>query len=138
MRPFFQLLPSANILNADQVGINLEMTEGRTLEEKGAKHVEARVQRINATTHSFSIQPLISADGVLHEPTLVCFYEPSGAPAKFHNELSPFTSLTAVWSTILVLMLDSGPDVGLMGRIQSSDHQSQGYDSRASDSQANN
>jgi biotin synthase-related radical SAM superfamily protein len=75
MRPFFQLLPSANILNADQVGINLEMTEGRTLEEKGAKHVKARVQRINATTHSFSIQPLISADGVLHEPTLVRGYK---------------------------------------------------------------
>jgi hypothetical protein len=99
MRPIFHSISASNIFNADQVGIKLEMTEGRTLEEKGIKVVEAKVQRINATTHSFSIQPLISADGVLHEPTLVCFYEPGGAPAKFHEELSPFIFLEAVWSS---------------------------------------
>jgi hypothetical protein len=99
MRTIFDTSPLANILNSDQAGINLEMTEGRTLETKGVVAVEAQVQRINATTHSFSVQLLISADGVLHEPTMVCFYEPSGAPAKFDKELSRFTSLNAVWST---------------------------------------
>jgi hypothetical protein len=110
MRPIFVNSSLAQILNADQAGINLEMVEGRTLEMKGAKAVEAQVQRINATTHSFSIQPLISADGVLHEPTLVCFYEPKGAPAKFDEELSPFTSLKPVWSTSSLFLSDHQVD----------------------------
>jgi hypothetical protein len=71
MKPLFKEVPAARIFNADQTGVNLEMMEGRTLETKGAKAVEAKVQRINATTHSYSIQPLISAGGVLIELTLL-------------------------------------------------------------------
>jgi hypothetical protein len=95
----FKEVPATHIFNADQTGINLEMVEGRTLDTKGAKTVEAKVQRINATTHSFSLQPLICADGTLLEPTLVCFYEPGGAPVKFYDELSPFVHLDCVWSS---------------------------------------
>lgn len=50
-------------------------------------------QRIGATTHSLSVQPLISADGTLHSPLLVCFYEPKGAPQLFSSELAKFRNL---------------------------------------------
>lgn len=75
------------------------MIGGRTLEVKGVKHVEVAVQRIQAMTHSYSLQLGITAAGELFEPTLVCFYEPKGAPQKFHDELRPFTNLYCVWST---------------------------------------
>lgn len=57
-----------NIYNSDQSGFQLEMHGGRTLVVQGAKHVECEVQSISATTHSYTIQPIISADGRLLSP----------------------------------------------------------------------
>jgi hypothetical protein len=62
------------------------------------KDVEILVQRISATTHSVSVQPVISADGKLQSPLLVCFYEPK-APQCFHEELAEFTNLSCTHST---------------------------------------
>jgi hypothetical protein len=70
----------------------LELTEGRTLAKKGVKHVEAIVQSVNATTHSISLQPEISADGHLMSPLLVVFREPK-EPACFQTELEEFGNL---------------------------------------------
>jgi hypothetical protein len=98
MAPVFASVSPALIFKADQVGINLEMTGGRTLEMQGAKIVEAMVQRVNATKHTFSLQLLIGADGTLHSPTLICFYEPKGAPGIFEAEVREFDNLQCVWS----------------------------------------
>ena len=76
----------------DQMGISLELTPGRTLAPKGVKRVEVAVQRINATTHSLTIQPEISAAGQLMNPLLVVFAEPN-EPRKFQDELAEFTNL---------------------------------------------
>src|SRR4051812_38450313 len=76
----------------DQLGVSLELTEGRTLERRRARHVEVVVQRINATTHSLSLQPEISADGILMGPLLVVFPE-AREPQKFQEELSAFYNL---------------------------------------------
>jgi Tc5 transposase C-terminal domain/DDE superfamily endonuclease len=54
---------------------------------------------VHATTHSISIQPLFSADGTLHSPLLVCFYEPRGEPGIFEAELTPFKNLYCTSST---------------------------------------
>lgn len=87
------------VFNCDQSGINLEMVGKGTLAPKGVKTVELVAQRIGATTHSISVQPLISADGTLNPKLLVCFYEPKGAPQLFLAELAKFTNLDCCWST---------------------------------------
>uniref|UniRef100_A0A915EMF6 HTH CENPB-type domain-containing protein n=1 Tax=Ditylenchus dipsaci TaxID=166011 RepID=A0A915EMF6_9BILA len=98
MRPILATTPKNKVYNTDQSGFNLEMVSGRTLEFRGMKKVEAVSQRIQATTHSFTIQPIISVDGKLHSPLFVCFYEPAGAPKKFAEELSSFANLYCTWS----------------------------------------
>jgi hypothetical protein len=74
------------------MGIQLEMTYGRTLAFKGDKKVEAAVQSKNATTYSVTLQPLINASGKLITPVLVCFYE-RNEPEHFERDLSPFENL---------------------------------------------
>jgi hypothetical protein len=93
-----QAVQDSRILNTDQMGVNLEFSGKRTLNLRGEKAILGRVQKINATTHSFTIQPVISASGQLYSPLLVCFYEPSGAPQKFNRELARFTNLKCVSS----------------------------------------
>jgi hypothetical protein len=59
------------IYNTDQSGFNKEIHSGRTLEFKGVRHVEATVQSTSATTHSYTIQPIISKDGKLLSPLFI-------------------------------------------------------------------
>jgi hypothetical protein len=86
------------VLNTDQMGMNLEFASKRTLSVKGEKDTYGRVQRINPTKHSFTVQMMISLSGGLAPRLLVCFYEPNGAPQKFDRELEPFFNLYCVWS----------------------------------------
>ena len=67
-----------NIYNSDQSGFQLEMHSGRTLAHKGVKKVETVVQSISATTHSYTIQPTISADGRLLSPLFIVLKETTG------------------------------------------------------------
>ena len=67
-----------NLYNTDQSGFQLEMHSGRTLAVEGEKQVQCLVQSISATTHSYTIQPLISATGQLLSPLFLVLKEPSG------------------------------------------------------------
>ncbi|XP_071573356.1 uncharacterized protein [Temnothorax nylanderi] len=67
-----------NIYNSDQSGFQLELHSGRTLSHKGVKKVESVVQSISATTHSYTIQPTISADGRLLSPLFITLKEVTG------------------------------------------------------------
>ncbi|XP_036145093.1 uncharacterized protein LOC118646411 [Monomorium pharaonis] len=67
-----------NIYNSDQSGFQLEFHSGRTLAQKGIKNVESTVQSISATTHSYTIQPTISADGRLLSPLFIVLKEITG------------------------------------------------------------
>jgi len=69
------LVGEENVLNSDQSGFNLEMHTGRTLALKGQETVEALTQSVNSMTHSYTIQPLISAKGVLFSPLLIVLQE---------------------------------------------------------------
>ncbi len=63
------------ILNTDEVGLELEIHSTRTLSHEG-KHVTlARVGSKNATTHSHTIQPMISVAGQLVGPHFLCLKE---------------------------------------------------------------
>ena len=54
-----------NVENSDQSGFQFEMHSGRTLANQGSKEIECVVESISSTTHSYMIQPTISADGKL-------------------------------------------------------------------------
>ena len=64
--------------NTDQSGFNYELHSGRTLEVVGIKHISAKVQSLSALTHSYTIQPTISADGILLTPLFVILQEKDG------------------------------------------------------------
>ncbi|CAK9829716.1 hypothetical protein ANTRET_LOCUS7011 [Anthophora retusa] len=67
-----------NVYNSDQSGFNLELHSGRTLAEEGIKIVEGSVQSVSSTTHSYTIQPTISADGQLLSPLFIVLKESTG------------------------------------------------------------
>lgn len=67
-----------NVYNSDQSGFNLEVHAGRTLAIIGTQKVECLAQSINSLTHSYTIQPIVSADGKLHSPLLIVLKEPDG------------------------------------------------------------
>lgn len=68
----------ANVYNSDQSGFNLETHAGRTLSLKGSLKVECVAQSLNSLTHSYTIQPIISADGILKSPLLIVLQETNG------------------------------------------------------------
>lgn len=76
-----QLMPSYQpnqVFNTDQSGFNKELHSKGTLRFKGAKQVTALIQSEHAMTHSYTIQPLISADGTLHSPLFIILQEENG------------------------------------------------------------
>uniref|UniRef100_A0A914DH63 DDE-1 domain-containing protein n=1 Tax=Acrobeloides nanus TaxID=290746 RepID=A0A914DH63_9BILA len=70
----------------------MEMITGRTLAFEGEKKITAVAQRLNALQHSLTIQPVISCDGDIVEPTLVVFAVEK-EPRKFQEELAEFENL---------------------------------------------
>ncbi|CAF2826171.1 unnamed protein product [Rotaria sp. Silwood2] len=66
------------ILNTDQIGLELELYSSRTLSYEGEKVTMTRVRSKNATTHSYTVQPMISAAGKLVGPVFLCLKEPKG------------------------------------------------------------
>lgn len=78
VRDLLILHKPCEVFNTDQSGFNLEIHAGRTLHEKGAKKVDAVVQCKRSMTHSYTIQPLVSAEGKLMSPLLVVLQEQNG------------------------------------------------------------
>lgn len=71
-------VPPSAVFNTDESGLNYESHGARTLSFLGEKNTEAIVQSVNATSHSYTIMPLISIDGKLHSPLMICHREASG------------------------------------------------------------
>lgn len=67
-----------NVYNTDQSGFQLEMHSGRTLAEAGIRKVQCVVKSLSATTHSYTVQPIISADGRLLPVLFLVLKEQSG------------------------------------------------------------
>lgn len=66
------------VINTDQSGIQLELHSTRTLSHKGEKITTGSVRSINATTHSYTIQPTTSLDGHLPSSLYLCLKEHKG------------------------------------------------------------
>ena len=65
------------LMNTDQSGFQREIHSHRTISVKGERHILGVAGNINATTHSYTIQPLITADGKFQSPMLVVLQETS-------------------------------------------------------------
>ncbi|OQV22538.1 hypothetical protein BV898_03364 [Hypsibius exemplaris] len=66
------------VLNADQSGFQYEIHSGRTLRTRGTKKVKACVQSISKMTHSYTIMPIIDANGKLFSPLFIVMKEVTG------------------------------------------------------------
>lgn len=75
-------LPLEAVFNGDQSGFLKEMHGARTLACKGQKSVLRVVDSVSATTHSFTVLPLLSAGGTLYEKLYIVLQEPGGKLPK--------------------------------------------------------
>ena len=67
-----------NVYNSDQSGFQFEMHSGHTLANHGSKEIECVVQSISSTTHCYTIQQTIYADGKLLSPLYLVLKEIGG------------------------------------------------------------
>lgn len=74
--PHFQ--PS-QIINIDQSGFRYVHLTNRTLSFLGEKDTEVVVPNSNATTHSYTIMPMLSIDGRLRSPLYINLQETTGS-----------------------------------------------------------
>ena len=75
------MLPYYNedfVLNTDQAGLQLEFPSTRTLSYQGEKTTLATVRSVNATTHSYTVQPTITMSGKIFGPIYICLKEVNG------------------------------------------------------------
>jgi len=79
VKPLIGQFGSENIYNSDQSGFQLEIHSGRSLSYQGVKKVERVVQSIPSTTHSYTIQPIISCNGKLLSPLFIVLKEVDGS-----------------------------------------------------------
>ncbi|CAF4577860.1 unnamed protein product, partial [Rotaria sp. Silwood2] len=69
---------SSEIFNTDQVNLVKEFRSNRTLTFKGEKITAGSVTSKNASTHSYTIQPLINMEGKVVGPLFLCLQETTG------------------------------------------------------------
>ena len=85
------------IYNADECGFNKEMPMGRTLEIKGTPDVHGKVQSKGATTHSYTIMPIISRSGKLIPKLFVILHEPAGISARVQEKMFKADNCIVKW-----------------------------------------
>ncbi|EFN75565.1 hypothetical protein EAI_06340, partial [Harpegnathos saltator] len=78
VKPHINVIGAESTYNADESGFNLEIHAGRTLANVGVKTVGATIQSLSAMTHSYTIMPIISADGHLLSPLYIVLKESTG------------------------------------------------------------
>lgn len=66
------------VFNGDQSGFNKEVMTPRTIEIRGTRLVQGYVQSHTATTHSYTIMPLISLSGKLAPKIMIVLQERQG------------------------------------------------------------
>ncbi|EFO96775.1 hypothetical protein CRE_17034 [Caenorhabditis remanei] len=84
--------PPSRIFNVDQTAVKYEMIRNRSLAERGAPRVERTAQRAHALSHSFTMNPCVSADGRLIGDTFITLSEPI-TPRSFQQMVAPFHNL---------------------------------------------
>lgn len=80
------------------MGLQLEIPPGRTLTIRGTKKVLRKVQRKNATSHSYTVHIQVNASGKLAPKLPVVLYEPVSMPKRAREQLDKFKNLEVYWS----------------------------------------
>lgn len=75
------------------MGLQLEIPPGRALTIRGTKKVVRKVQRMNATTHSYTIHVQMNASGRLATKLPIVLYEPAGLPKRAKDSLPHYRNL---------------------------------------------
>ncbi|KAF4522672.1 hypothetical protein B566_EDAN010453 [Ephemera danica] len=75
---YIKVIGPRRMFNSDQSGFNREMHHGRTLALCGDTDVHALAQSINGLTHSYTVMPTLSAEGVLLPKTFLVLQEVNG------------------------------------------------------------
>lgn len=78
VKSYIEKYGTQNVYNADQSGFQFEIHSGRTLTVEGTKQVECVVESVSSTTHSYTIQPTINAEGKLLSPLFIILKETKG------------------------------------------------------------
>jgi hypothetical protein len=71
-------ISQANVINTDQSGFNYELHSPRTLSIVNEKSTFLCVNSLHSTTHSYTIQPIVSMAGQLFSKFLICLQEIKG------------------------------------------------------------
>lgn len=80
------------------MGLQLEIPPGRTLTIRGTKKVIRKVQRVNATTHSYTVHIQLNASGKLPEKLPIVLYEPADMPKRAKEDIPNYPNLAIYWS----------------------------------------
>ncbi|CAF1393570.1 unnamed protein product [Adineta ricciae] len=75
------LLPYYNedsVLNTDQAELQRQFPSTQTFSYQGEKTILATVRSVNATTHSYTVQPTIIMSGKIFGPVYICLKEVNG------------------------------------------------------------
>lgn len=80
------------------MGLQLEIPPGRTLTIRGTKKVIRNVQRINATTHSYTVHIQMCASEKLSRKLPVVLYEPTDMPQRAIDQSPNYLNLEIYWS----------------------------------------
>lgn len=80
------------------MGLELEIPPGRTLTIRGTKKVIRKVQRMNATTHSYTVHIQMCASGKLSPKLPVVLYEPVAMPKRAKEQLPNYLNLHVYWT----------------------------------------
>ncbi|XP_076634339.1 uncharacterized protein LOC143348226 [Colletes latitarsis] len=78
VKPLITRYGHENLYNSDQSGFQLEIHSGRTLAVKNQKKVDCVIQSVPSTSHSYTIQPTITADRRLLSPLFMVLQEANG------------------------------------------------------------
>jgi hypothetical protein len=68
----------SNVLNTDQSGVQIEMVGNRTLSFKGEKNTFGKVRSLFNTSHSYTVQFIVSLAGQPVGPCYLCLKEKNG------------------------------------------------------------
>ena len=78
VKPLVKEYGPENVHNSGESGFQLEIHSGRSLASEGPKKVECVVQSVSSKTHSYTIQPTVTANGRLLSPLFIVLKEKYG------------------------------------------------------------
>ena len=78
VKPLVKEYEPENVYDSGESGFQLEIHSGRSLACGGQKKVECVVQSVSSTTHSYTIQPTVTANRRLLSPLFIVLKEKYG------------------------------------------------------------